>query len=82
MNHCPHVRRLARAAAKQGTLAVVSKNQLRCMPVLFAIDKGHALGEEEQVLTRNLRNMKTWVRRGHFALPSLKRVPPHPGCGK
>ena len=60
--HCPHVRRLLRAAAEEGTLAVVSKDQLRCVSAPFAIDKKHAPGEEAKRLILNLRNLNMCVR--------------------
>lgn len=75
--HCPHVRRLLEAAARDGILKEVSKDQLRCVSAPFAIDKKHAPGEEEKRLILNLRNVNMWVRTEHFALPSLGRVLPY-----
>ena len=75
--HCPHVRRLLRAAAEEVTLAVVSDDQLSCVSAPFAIDKKHALGEEENRLILNLRKMNMWVRTEHFTLPTLGRVLPY-----
>ena len=75
--HCPHVRRLLRAAAEEGTLAVVSVDQLRCVLAPFAIDKKHAPREEEKRLILNLQNVNMWVRTEHFALPTLGTVLPY-----
>ena len=72
--HCPHVRRLLMAAADESTLAVVSKDQLRCALGLFAIDKKGAPEEEEKRLILNLLNVNMWVRTEHFALSKLGRV--------
>ena len=75
--HCHHVRRLLEAAAKDGILKVVSRDQLRCVSAPFAIDKKHAPGEEGKRLILNLRNVNMWVRTEHFALPSLGRILPY-----
>ena len=37
--HCPHVRRLLKVAAEEGTLAVVSEDQLSCVSAPFHTDK-------------------------------------------
>ena len=58
-------------------MAVVSEDQLSCVSAPFAIDKKHALGEEEKRLILNLRNVNMWVRTEHFALPTLGRVLPY-----
>ena len=55
--HCPHVCRLLRAAAEEGTFAAVSKNQLRCVLALFAIDKKHAPGDRVGIFDRMVERM-------------------------
>ena len=69
--HCPHVRRLLRAAAEEGTLVAVSEDQLSCVSAPFTIDKKHAPREEEKRLILNLRSVHLWVLTGHSALPTL-----------